>query len=206
MKNGIWDGYGEWDEIASSNDVSHIKSKITGDGISWKPNFCSLQLTYVFNSLVEHSDLADDATPTVLDFGCGLGRNGQMLQKHFPRVVGLDIPQMVEHLASLPAAKRYDAVYQDLNAVGANEDVHLIYDSVVFQHFADADYCRNAIESLAAMPSLDIFVSIRHALIPRENCHVLKILCSMGWKLIHSEIDTLSFDGEAHELVVLKRA
>ncbi|WP_149895976.1 class I SAM-dependent methyltransferase [Agrobacterium rosae] len=206
MKSGIWDDYGEWDEIASGNDVSRIKSKITGDGISWKPNFCSPQLSYVFSSLVEHSDFVDDAIPTVLDFGCGLGRNGQMLQRHFPRVVGFDLPQMVKHLGASPAAKRYDAIYENINVICANEKVHLIYDSVVFQHFADKGYCQSAIEALVAMPSLNVFVSIRHGLIPRESCHVLNVLVPMGWKHIHSEIDTLSFDGEAHELVVMKRA
>ncbi|WP_457586127.1 class I SAM-dependent methyltransferase [Ensifer canadensis] len=204
MKSHIWDGYGRWDKIAESADISSIKRMITGDKVSWKPNFCSPALAYAFASV---ASLVEDAEgiPTVLDFGCGLGRNGKMLQRHFPRVVGVDLPEMIEKNRSHCQSRPYDALYGDLEQVLASEKVHVVYDSVVFQHFADVEYCEGLLLRLATVGTVDTFVTLRHGLIPEANSQVLNVLRPLGWRVIHSERDTLSFDGEPHELVILRR-
>lgn len=199
MTGQIWDHYGRWDEIAEKHDVGTIKRMITGDGVGWKRNYVSPALAYVFNSV---RDVIPDAT--VLDFGCGLGRNGGLLKSYFQRVVGYDIPEMVASLKT-QGETPYSAVYDDIGTLTGAEKISLVYDSVVFQHIVDIVYIKNIVDRLVNTNSVRNFVTIKNAGIPDNQCHLITILSDMGWSILHKEQETLSFDGHAHDVVILKK-
>lgn len=74
-------------------------------------------------------------TDTVLDFGCGIGRNREALRKFFGRVsalVGFDLPGML-NLMSLHGQAMYDRVYDDFTYVESIKP-RVIYASLCFQH------------------------------------------------------------------------
>lgn len=193
----IWDPYGRWDDIAASGDVNAIKTMITGVGVAWKPNFVAPEVEYVFRSV---EDLSGNAT--VIDFGCGLGRNGRMLKRFFSRVVGYDIPEMIEkHREHHGDDSVYDELYSDISTLTANEKPNLVYDSVVFQHIIDLPYVRTIVEPLLATPSLSAFVSVKNHHIHRTN--LMQILSESRWNLLHLGTERLSFDGAPHDVLIM---
>lgn len=200
MQSHIWDHYGRWDTIATEHDTDGIKRFITGDGIAWKRNYVSPELAYVFGSV---RDIVGPEA-TALDFGCGLGRNGGLLKSYFPRVVGYDIPEMVASLKK-QGETPYSAVYDDIGRLTASEKVSLVYDSVVFQHIVDPVYIKNIVDRLVSVGSIRNFVTIKNSGIVDTDCHLLNILQGMEWSVLHREKETLSFDGHAHDVIVLKR-
>jgi SAM-dependent methyltransferase len=69
---------------------------------------------------------------TVLDFGCGLGRNFPYLKTIARRVVGFDLPSMIARcrtIAPVPA----DALVDDWDSMRATR-VDLVFASLVIQH------------------------------------------------------------------------
>lgn len=195
----IWDGYGQWDKIASGGDVDEIKSKITGEGIRWKPNYVSPEVDYVFRT----TDMLSGGA-TAVDFGCGLGRNGTMLKERFSRVVGYDIPEMIGKYREIHAdGGPYDATYSSIEELVAAETVDLVYDSVVFQHILDIDYCRSVLKPLLAQPSLATFVSVKNN--HNRITSLMEILEENSWDIVHSATETLSFDSGPHDVLVLRR-
>lgn len=85
---------------------------------------------------------------TVLDFGCGVGRNFPYLKEMASHVTGFDLPPMVERcrdLAPLPA----DALSSDWGELtGRRYD--LIFTALVFQHI-EPDACRRYLIDIARM-------------------------------------------------------
>jgi hypothetical protein len=93
----IWDPYANWAESAKGDNVDILKGKITGVANSWKPNYVSPSLQFSFEALIALNRV-DYSEVTVLDFGCGLGRNASLLRSFFPRVIALDLPEMIVRL------------------------------------------------------------------------------------------------------------
>jgi trans-aconitate methyltransferase len=195
----IWDGYGQWDVIASAPNVSEIKTQITGHRVRWKPNYVSPEVDYVFAVANLTSERA-----TAIDFGCGLGRNGSMLKSRFARVVGYDIPEMIGKYREVHAdGGPYDATYSNIEELAAAETVSLVYDSVVFQHILDIEYCRKILNPLLNQPSLLTFVSVKNH--HNKTTPLLTILEEHHWYVYHFETEKLSFDTSAHDVVVVQR-
>ena len=202
----IWDTYGKWDEFAKLETIQEVRSKITGNKV-WRPNFVSHALEYVFEYTVDEMLGASNRTvPTAVDFGCGLGRNGPMLRRFFPRVVGIDLPEMVERVKSscgLLMERTYDDIYSSISRLVEAEDFCTVYDSVVFQHIVDHEYLSEMVELLSSKSCFRTLVSI-HFAEGMEAMH-LRVLKEKGWCVWHSEADLLSFEGIPHKVVVFRR-
>lgn len=195
----IWDTYGQWDAIANGDNVREIQIKITGEGVRWKPNYVSPEVDYVFRTT---DTLAGGAT--AIDFGCGLGRNGGMLKSRFARVVGYDIPEMIAKYREVyPDGGPYDATYSNMEELVVAEKVNMIYDSVVFQHIVDVDYCRKLLAPLLEQPSLSTCVSIKNH--HNRLTSLMEVLAENSWHIYHTATETLSFEQEPHDVLVLRR-
>lgn len=206
MTATIWDDYGRWDDIAKLADVSAVRDQITGGTETWQPNFLSRQIEYVFRFAVAEGEASGSLSrPTIVDFGLGLGRNGPMLADNFPRVVGYDLPEMVELFQAQNAgleATPYDAIYTSIDQMNAAEKPAILYDSVVLQHILDEAYLTDIIDRLNANPGLRTIVSMFNSTLQCPHIHLLQ---TRGWWIWHSEADTLSFAGFPHTTLALRR-
>jgi SAM-dependent methyltransferase len=200
----IWDAYGNWDEIAGAGEVHDVKKKITGNMAAWRPNFCPPALSYAFEYAVD--EYANDFNPmaTALDFGCGLGRNSPLLKRHFPDLIGVDLPEMIARLQTEPSFRRYRKVFPSLATAAESENFCLIYESVVLQHIIDGDFIAKMLAPLASLKPLRTFVSLTN--VARDDAPHVAVLKQMGWFIWHTEVETLSFEGLAHRLTIFRRA
>jgi SAM-dependent methyltransferase len=88
------------------------------------------------------------AAGTVLDFGCGVGRNFTYLQEVAVHVTGFDLPPMIERcreLAPVPA----NALSSNWEAI-ASCRYDLIFTTLVLQHI-EPEACRRYLEDFARM-------------------------------------------------------
>ena len=142
---------------------------------------------------------------TVLDFGCGLGRNGPLLGKFFQDVIGFDLPEMISRLiVEYPAfaAQTYRQNYSVVEEMVKKEKFCLLYDSVVLQHIVDRNYLSNLIDLICSVDSFRTLISIYNA--STRPVHVT-ILEERGWRVWHTEVETLSFEGVPHVVAVFRR-
>ena len=139
-RNGIWDNYADWRSVGGLDDTAKIRARITGlDSGHWTPN-AEIRGLEPLVGVIQSSCLARHGhRGTVVDFGCGLGRNLPYLRARFDRVVGFDLPEMATKLRADPAAAGYDAIHDERAALLA-EPVDVVYDSVVWQHIMDQAY------------------------------------------------------------------
>jgi SAM-dependent methyltransferase len=127
----------EWTELAATATEDDLRERIlTGfkDGKPFTPYIPTLALPAPLE--------------VVLDFGCGLGRNFPYLRSVAARVVGFDLPPMVDRCRALmPDAA--DLLTSDWGAVtGMRFD--LVFASLVLQHVPEAT-CRDAVAHFARM-------------------------------------------------------
>jgi SAM-dependent methyltransferase len=205
MSDGnIWNGYGRWDEIAKLPNIDEVKKKITGYKRSWRPNFVPPAIAYIFEYAVDEALGSDShVVPTAVDFGCGLGRNAPILSRFFPRVVGVDLPEMAARIENeFFVQKAYSAIYSAVSDLTSSEDFCALYDSVVFQHLENRDYIHGLIAALSAGLSFRTIISVYNANIPYPH---LDILAEKGWTIWHTEIETLSFEGAPHSVTAFRR-
>jgi trans-aconitate methyltransferase len=201
----IWDTYGNWSDIAKLREVEIVKKLIKGNNNVWRPNFCSAPIQYIFEYAADEVKSKIGTDPTAVDFGCGLGRNGPLLRRFFPVVIGLDLPEMISRLNSeLPALSGsiYDRLYDSVSMLTENETPCLLYDSVVFQHIVDKEYVSNLIDLISSKSSLRIFVSIYNSGV---NSPHLEALREKGWRVWHTELENLSFESVPHHATVFRR-
>ena len=85
---------------------------------------------------------------SVLDFGCGLGRNFPYLQTIAGRVVGFDLPEMIDRARDAGVGAGL-VLSSDWNTVRAMT-FDLIFASLVLQHLPE-DWCRTALADFARM-------------------------------------------------------
>lgn len=185
----MWDTYGDWNEIANIPAIEQVKFRIAGD-VNWQPNKISAKI-------LEHVPHVDK---TVLDFGCGLGRNALMLSGLFNTVLGYDIPSMLARYKE-QKLRMYDNTFSDINLLKLCI-IDVVYDSVCFQHLVDANYIRTLVSELNYIVSFKTLVSIY-----LEGLHpiVLDEFKRQGWHLAYKEQDSLSFN-RPHIVEVLKRS
>jgi SAM-dependent methyltransferase len=127
----------EWIALAASASDEELRERIlTGfkDGKPFTPYVPTLALPL--------------PAAAVLDFGCGLGRNFPYLASVAARVVGYDLPPMIERCQ--PAASQSQvALSSDWGAL-REERFDLIFASLVLQHVPEA-VCRAALEDFSRM-------------------------------------------------------
>lgn len=203
MTQKIWDDYAEWDAVARMQDSATLRDTITGYKDHWIPNSVSAYFDAVLRTILANEMQQSGPRQSVIDFGCGLGRNVPLLRRYFDRVIGIDLPEMIVRLQQEPdASALYDALYSDIAALPANEQPQFLYESVVFQHIVDRAYAQQIVQAIMRFGSL-------RALICLENhdvdAPVLQLLRAQGWQIIFREVDTASFLGNPHVLLILQR-
>ena len=208
-KRHIWDRYANWNEVGSLEDPRAIRVKITGlPANRWEPNREVEGLAPALEAILADCQARRGNRGTVVDFGCGLGRNQPFLRSRFDRLVGFDLPEMAAKLRADPAAAGYDAILDDRAALLA-EPVDVVFDSVVWQHIVDADYTTRMVDELLGLPGWRWLISFTNAGVHagrRERGLALgtAILRDRGWAEILCLEDTQTFRGP-HMLRVLRR-
>ena len=114
-------GLPEWHSIASTADPDELRERIFTGYKAGKP----------FTPYVPTVALA---TPidSVLDFGCGVGRNFPYLKSIAREVVGFDLEPMIARCRSL-ATERVDLLSSDWELI-SNRRFDLVFASLVLQH------------------------------------------------------------------------
>jgi len=99
------------------------------------------------------SGMFPKASNAVLDFGCGIGRNVDVLRAHFhpEYMIGYDLPNMI-NLMPLETKVRYDRLTSEFDVI---EEIkpRVVYASLCFQHIPTL-LLTKYFERLAAWPCL----------------------------------------------------
>jgi SAM-dependent methyltransferase len=130
-------GSADWSSLAASANADEIKEHIlTGfkDGKPFTPYTPTVPLPAGIG--------------TILDFGCGLGRNFPYLASVATTVVGYDLPAMIARCRAL-ATERIARLDDDWTAL-RRESFDLVYASLVLQH-VETDACRAYLADFARM-------------------------------------------------------
>ena len=202
MSASIWDRYADWSLAATADSFPELKRKITGTP-TWGPNHASDTLKIFFETMVSvHREY--NVSVCALDFGCGLGRNAPLLKSFFPRVIGVDLPEMITRFRAASSTDMvYDAVYESIDVLMGREDPNVIYDSVVFQHIVSVPYMNELVSKLLRSSSFRTLVSLKiHGMYDTVMQSLLK---QDGWRVVFSEDDVLSFQGAKHATIVMRR-
>jgi SAM-dependent methyltransferase len=128
---------GEWNELAATASDDDLRERILTGFKAGKP----------FTPYPPTLPLPVPAG-AVLDFGCGLGRNFPYLQSVASRVVGYDLPAMIERCRaamSVPVA----SLTSDWSAL-RQERFDFVFASLVLQHVPEP-VCRELLPDFARM-------------------------------------------------------
>jgi SAM-dependent methyltransferase len=129
-------GRDEWLAVAAS-DADELKERILTGFKAGKP-FTPYVPTIALPASIQ----------SVLDFGCGVGRNFPYLKNVAARVEGFDLPPMIERCRAL-ATERVDGLASDWADVRTRR-YDLIFASLVIQHI-ETDACRRYLADFARM-------------------------------------------------------
>lgn len=132
-------GLDDWLTAARSADADQLREQILTGFKAGKP------FTPYVPTLPMPSPLR-----SVLDFGCGLGRNFPYLTSTGASVTGFDLPPMIDRCRAL-APTPVDRLTGDWAEVRAGS-FDLIFASLVLQHI-ETDACRSYLRDFAAMTS-----------------------------------------------------
>ena len=130
-------GRKEWEIIARENDPDELRERIFTGYKAGKP----------FNPYVPTIPLPA-AVDSVLDFGCGVGRNFPYLKSTARHVVGFDLEPMIERCRLL-ATEKVDLLTFDWEDVSRRR-FDLIFAALVLQHL-ETDICRAYLADFAQM-------------------------------------------------------
>jgi SAM-dependent methyltransferase len=130
----------EWVVLAATASDEDVREKILTGFKDGKP----------FTPYVPTQALPVPAA-AVLDFGCGLGRNFPYLTSVAARVVGYDLPAMIDR-CRVASPVRVAALSSDWPAV-RNERFDFIFASLVLQHVPE-DVCAAVLPDFARMAPL----------------------------------------------------
>jgi len=207
MQKKFWNSYGAWDEIAKSDDINFVMSRITGKPVEkWRVNHLSDTARAAMATVIGEGVIRQGPSLGVLDFGCGVGRNAGLLKTMYGRVYGCDIPEMLEQIKGkdpIKARDLYEGFYTSLQDAFKDNTIHTLYDSVVFQHIIDADFNAAAAEAVHSHESLDCHFSLTNKSVGETL--LIKQLKSRGWKITHEEVDVESFLGSPHIVYIMRR-
>jgi predicted TPR repeat methyltransferase len=127
----------EWEELAESASDEDLRERILTGYKAGKP----------FTPYVPTLALPSSAG-ALLDFGCGLGRNFPYLKTIAARVVGYDLPAMIDRCRDV-AAEKVDGLSSDWSAV-REQRFDLVFASLVLQHVPEL-WCRTVLADFARM-------------------------------------------------------
>lgn len=101
------------------------------------------------------------STNTLLDFGCGVGRNASVIRRFFKlaHLVGYDLPNMIQ-LMSLETKLQYDKLTSEFEFIEAIKP-RIIFASLCFQHIPTV-LLTQYIERLSKWPNLLYIVTRRY--------------------------------------------
>ena len=106
-KNILYNDYGNWLDISKQN-ISEIKKQITGSHqnstsytINFKSNYISFKMKEQILNIISKTK-----NKNIIDFGCGVGRNIQLLKMFFNKIYGYDISDMILTFKNLNDIKR----------------------------------------------------------------------------------------------------
>ncbi len=203
----MWNSYGDWDRIANAADFDFIKQRITGlRSQTWEPNHVSENFRVSLSGMVRRLSATTEKPVSVVDFGAGLGRNAPLLHEFFPRVIAVDIPEMVTKLAALyegQITSLYEGVYDDFDEMLAAEQPAALYDSVVIQHIIQPEYNEKLAKSVIES-SVSLVICLVHKKV-RDTLLFYSKLLDAGWRCTYQEVDSISFEGKAHILRIFVR-
>jgi SAM-dependent methyltransferase len=129
-------GRDEWSDIAEG-DADELRERILTGYKAGKP-FTPYVPTLALPAPLE----------SVLDFGCGLGRNFPYLKTVASRVEGYDLPPMIERCRAL-AAEQVSDLISDWGEARTRRYA-LVFASLVLQHI-DTDECRRYLADFSGM-------------------------------------------------------
>lgn len=207
---GIWCRYGNWESIAKSEDLDFVRQRIIGmDTGVWEPNRTAPGYDEAIEKVAEANAAAGHGRGTVVDFGCGLGRNASFLRGKFDKVLALDLPDMVGKLKTDPAGSLYDALYDDMGAALSSQPVDVVYESVCWQHIVDADYSATIAQAIEAAPNVRYVMSLNNngtRVVPKKRgwSRALAELASRGWTVVFEAEDRHTFK-DPHTQRILRR-
>jgi SAM-dependent methyltransferase len=129
-------GRDEWTDIAAG-DADDCRERILTGYKAGKP-FTPYVPTIALPAPID----------SVLDFGCGLGRNFPYLKTISARVEGYDLPPMIDRCRSLATEKVHDLSADWKNV--RERKYALVFASLVLQHIATEE-CRDYLSDFARM-------------------------------------------------------
>lgn len=130
-------GREEWEAIAAMSDPEELRERIFTGYKTGKP------FTPYLPTVALQTPVA-----SVLDFGCGVGRNFPYLKSIASQVVGFDLEPMIARCRAL-ATETVDRLTSDWEDVSRRR-FDLVFASLVLQHI-DTDTCRGYLKDFAQM-------------------------------------------------------
>jgi SAM-dependent methyltransferase len=179
-------GRDDWLQVAASDD-DELKERILTGFKAGKP-FTPYIPTIALPPSLE----------SVLDFGCGVGRNFPYLKSIAPHVEGFDLAPMIERCRSL-ATERVDRLASDWADVRTRR-YDLIFASLVLQHI-EIDACRAYLADFGRM-ARDVYLLTRAR--THFNAPVLDLVAESG-RYDAGECTIVDHDPGTHQLRVLGR-
>jgi hypothetical protein len=130
-------GRAEWESIAATSDPDELRERIFTGYKTGKP-FTPYVPTVALPAPVD----------SVLDFGCGVGRNFPYLKSIARQVAGFDLAPMVAQCRVL-ATETIDRLASDWDEV-SRQRFDLVFAALVLQHI-ETDICRAYLTDFARM-------------------------------------------------------
>ncbi len=172
-----FDAYANWFDVAYIPDLNTVKRMITGSKNVWRST--------PVDSAIKGQWQIDNSTKVVLDFGCGLGRNAQMLTQIFPMVVGYDLKPMIKRLKCLPEQQNYKGLSFNLHDILTEWNITDIYECVVWQHLLwDSNEVQKIIDKISESKTIKTIYSCWNTKVKHKDLFVY-YLQQKGW-LLHS--------------------
>ena len=199
LGNTIWCTYGNWDEYAKQ-DENETKLKICGVGHEeFKPNFISEETAEQLESIIPKN-------ASIIDFGCGLGRNAPLLKKYFNKVYGYDIPSMIDKLKDSEdktLLNMYDSLEDNIDNLLKN-NMEFLFESVVFQHIVSEDYCSKITEKIAKSKINTLFILYNSGL---ESLPIAinMLINKHNFHITYETPDDESFPTIPHTFIILEK-
>lgn len=191
--NREWCSYGEWDNIAKNPSIEYVKEKIVGFK-EWKTNAISPRLKDEFTNLHDK---------TCIDFGCGLGRNGPVLNQYFSRVVGVDLPEMLDRTKEIPEfekhyAATYSSIQEALQAESILDQDIVVYESVVWQHWTNETNIHEVWEACILCQKCTHMYTMWNQHVIDKHYPFGYLLNSKKWYIEFDEVDNITFKVPHH--------
>ena len=112
-----------WENVSKTGSLAEIRGKICTAG----PHECLPANAFPLP--------ADFHVKSVLDFGCGLGRNFPLLRKWADTITGYDLPSMIERCKEVEKADVFTSVWEEVRILPFDAT----FVSLVLQHMLDTE-------------------------------------------------------------------